>query len=103
VNRYRVSRAADADLDEIAVGPNNAVAILDVLHETFRILADYPHVGTLREDLVPRIRVFSPPRHANDYVVFFYPMSDGVEIAAVIHGSRDWITMFARGERGSKD
>lgn len=101
MSRYRISKSADADLEEIAGGRSNAVAILDVLHDTFRILADYPRVGTSREDLIPGIRVFSPPRPANDYVVFFYPMPDGVEIAAVIHGSRDWITMFARGERES--
>lgn len=103
MSRYRLSLAADADLEEIADGPSNAVAILETLHSTFQVLADHPNVGTLREDLLPRIRVFSPPRPANAYVVFFYPMPGGVEVAAVVHGSRDWITVFARGERGSID
>ena len=99
MSRYRLASAAEADLDEIADGPSNAVAILEALHSTFQVLADHPNVGTLREDLLPGIRVFSPPRPANDYVVFFYPMSGGIEVANVIHGSRDWITMFVTGER----
>ena len=101
MSRYRLSKNAEANLEEIAIGPGNAVAILEVLHDTFRVLADHPNVGTLREDLLPGIRVFSPPKPANDYVVFFYPVPDGIEVANVIHGSRDWIAMFARGELGS--
>jgi toxin ParE1/3/4 len=108
VSRYRLAVAADADLDEIAttIGQSNlenAIAVLDRLHETFMMLANHPHVGMLRDDLVPGIRVFSPPRPAHNYVVFFYPMSNGIEVSAVIHGSRDWIGIFARGERGSRD
>jgi toxin ParE1/3/4 len=98
VSRYLLSHAANANLDEIAEGLSNAVAILEALHSTFQVLADHPGVGALREDLLPGIRVFSPPRPANEYVVFFYPMPAGIEVAAVIHGSRDWITMFAQSE-----
>ncbi|KAA1258382.1 Plasmid stabilization system protein [Rubripirellula obstinata] len=103
MNRYRLAIAAVADLDEIADGPSNAVAILEALRSTFQVLADHPNVGTLREDLLPGIRVFSPPRPANDYVVLFYPMPGGIEVANVIHGSRDWITMFSSGGRGSNE
>ncbi len=103
MSRYRLSIEADANLEEIAEERTGAVAILEALHSTFQVLADHPGVGTFREDLLAGIRVFSPPRPANDYVVFFYPLPKGVEIAAVIHGSRDWITMFARGELGSND
>ena len=94
MSRYRLSKNADANLEEIADGPINAVAVLETLHTTFQVLADHPNVGTLRADLLPGIRAFSPPRPANDYVVFFYPVSGGIEVAAVIHGSRDWISMF---------
>lgn len=30
---------------------------------------------------------------------FFYPIPDGIEVSAVIHGSRDWIGVFTRDER----
>lgn len=97
MSRYRLSQSADEDLSEIADGLVKAIAILEALHTAFHLLADYPGVGTLREDLIPGIRVFSPPRPANDYVIFFYPISEGTEVAAVIHGSRDWINMFTPG------
>lgn len=98
MSRYRLSRSADEDLGEIAGGQVKAIAILEALHNAFQLLADYPDVGTLREDLIPGIRVFTPPRPANDFVIFFYPMSEGIEVAAVIHGSRDWINMFTPAE-----
>ncbi|ELP34086.1 type II toxin-antitoxin system RelE/ParE family toxin [Rhodopirellula baltica] len=97
MSRYLLSHSANANLDEIAGDASNAVAILEALHNTFQVLANHPGVGTLREDLLPGIRVFSPPRPANNYVIFFYPTSRGIEVAAVIHGSRDWITMFTDG------
>lgn len=102
MSRYRLAVAADADLAEIAttIGESNldnAIAVLDRLHETFMTLANHPQVGMLRDDLVPGIRVFSPPRPAHNYVIFFYPIPDGIEVSAVIHGSRDWIGIFARG------
>ena len=64
--RFRVSRQADADLDEIALNigadnPSAAIDVLDKLHETFLLLAEHPEIGTLREDLVPRIRMFARP------------------------------------------
>ncbi|MEM9825732.1 MAG: type II toxin-antitoxin system RelE/ParE family toxin [Planctomycetota bacterium] len=86
MSRYRLAKNAEANLEEIAIGPTNSVAILEVLHDTFRVLADHPNVGTLREDLLPEIRVFSLPKPAGDYVVFFYPISGGIEVANVIHG-----------------
>jgi toxin ParE1/3/4 len=108
VSRYRLAFATNADLDEIATtigqsNPENAISVLDRLHETFMMLASNPQVGMVRDDLVPGIRVFSPPSPAHNYVVFFYPMSDGIEVSAVIHGSRDWIGIIARGERGLRD
>ena len=94
MSRYVLSDAANANLEDIAVGPTNAVAILETLWHTVQRLADHPNIGTLRADLLPGIRTFSPSRSAYDYVVFLYPITGGVEVAAVIHGSRDWVTMF---------
>jgi len=104
MSRYRLSRRADRDLDEILEyvadrSPDAAVRILEALEETFRLLASSPLIGTLREDLRPNLRVFRSKRPADKYLVFFYPLSDGVEISTVIHGARDYLGMFLRGER----
>jgi toxin ParE1/3/4 len=56
-------------------------------------------MGSLREDLYPNLRMFVAKKPAQNYVVFFYPIPDGIEVSDVIHGARDWVGMFARGER----
>ena len=101
---YRLSRLANADLEEIvdfiaAENPEAAVHVLEKLHETFALLAREPGVGLLRDDLHRNLRIFTPSRPAHNYVVFYYPIPDGIEVADVIHARRDWIGMFTRGER----
>ena len=53
---------------------------------TCQILAENPQVGEVREGFgVPGCRSFS----VGNYVVFFRPVDDGIEVSRVIHGSRD--------------
>lgn len=104
MSNYRLSRQADRDLDGIAdhiadFNPTAALDVLDTLHDTFAFLAKNPEAGTLREDLRPRLRIFSPGRPAHNYVIFFHPRADGIEVISVIHGAQDWTAMFRRGER----
>jgi toxin ParE1/3/4 len=104
VSNYRLSRQADRDLDGIAdyIADDNPAAafdVLDTLHNTFAFLAKNPEAGTLREDLRPRLRIFSAGRPAHHYVIFYYPRADGIEVVSVIHGAQDWIAVFRRGER----
>jgi len=104
MSRYRLSQQADRDLEEIAdyLGERNpaaAVRVLEALHQTFTLLAKSPLLGTLREDLRRDLRVFRSRKPADSYLVFYYPISEGVEIAMLLHGSRDYLGMFARGER----
>lgn len=102
--RYRLSRQADEDLDAIADylggrSPEAALRVLEALHETFTTLGESPHLGTLRNDLRPALRVFRCKKPADSYLVFYFPLADGVEISTVIHASRDYLGMFARGQR----
>ena len=104
MSSYRISRQADSDLEGIAdyiadFNPTAASDVLNTLHDTFAFLARNPDAGTLREDLRPNLRIFSPNRPAHNYVIFLYPRPDGIEVASVIHGAQDWIGMFRRGER----
>jgi toxin ParE1/3/4 len=43
--------------------------------------------------------MFIPSRPANNYIVFYYPGTDGIEISDVVHAAQDWPQMFASGER----
>jgi toxin ParE1/3/4 len=79
--RYYLSRRARDDLDSISNylgerNPHAARRVLTELRNTFQLLARNPEIGTLRDDLHPRVRLFTPSRPAGNYVVFFYPHRD---------------------------
>lgn len=57
------------------------------LHYSFELLADYPHMGRERRELVHGIRSFvSSSPH---YTIYYFPLDDYIEIAHVLHGSQD--------------
>ena len=100
--RYRISDQANEDLDSIAddIGaqsPASANNVLDGLLEAFRLLADHSELGTLRADIAPGLRMFTPPKPAASYVILFYPIENGIEVSNVIHSARDWINLIPPG------
>ena len=81
---------AENDLDEIwwyiaQDSPHQADRFLDRLQERFLALADFPKMGTSRDDLQAGLR--SQP--VGNYLIFYFPLADGIEIVRVLHGSRD--------------
>ena len=81
---------AESDLDEIwwyiaQDSPDNADRFLDRLQERFLALADFPKMGTRRDDIQAGLR--SQP--VENYLIFYFPLADGIEIVRVLHGSRD--------------
>jgi toxin ParE1/3/4 len=44
-----------------------------------------------REELSPRLRSFP----VGSYIIFYRPTQDGVEIARILHGARDFPPLFA--------
>jgi toxin ParE1/3/4 len=102
MNRYTIAPRAVADLNAIwdYIGiknnsPETAKQFLYRLSEKFSLIATQPLLGELRNDLRPDLRIFA----AENYVVLYYPLSDGVEIAGVIHGARDYESLFQKGDR----
>lgn len=91
MNKARLSAIARADLDEIWLyvaerdGPEAADALIDRLAKTFPLLASFPSMGTLRQDVFPDARVFP----VGPYLVFFRKRRRHVEISRVLHGARD--------------
>ena len=81
---------ADDDLEGIVDyiardKPTAAREWLAKVRATCQILAENPQVGEVREGFgVPDCRSFS----VGNYVVFFRPVDDGIEVSRVIHGSR---------------
>jgi toxin ParE1/3/4 len=54
------------------------------------VLAENSTIGTARPDLLPNLRSWS----VGNYVIFFRPMSDGIDVVRVVHGARDVGKLF---------
>ncbi len=87
---YRLSSAARCDLKEISryLGARNLSAAERTLEELlgkFVLLDRHPQLGPPRNDLLEGMR------HSvvGNYVIFYRPTDNGVDILRVIHGSRD--------------
>lgn len=92
---YRSSQAA-LDLIEIwdhiaKDDPGAADRLLDSIDEACAMLASHPLAGPSREDLAPGLR-FYPVRN---YLVFYILSDDGITVARVIHGARDYAFEFS--------
>jgi toxin ParE1/3/4 len=88
--RILIRPEAESDLDEIwwyiaQDHPNNADQFLDRIQDRFMALADFPHLGTSRDELKSGLR--SQP--VGNYLIFYFPLADGIEIVRILHGSRE--------------
>ncbi len=95
---YRISALADRDLEDIGDwiaqdNPEAAEQVLGALLATFQVLAEFPAIGAIRNDLGQNIRLIQGKRPAHNYVIVFRPGADFFEIVRVLHGARD----FSRG------
>jgi toxin ParE1/3/4 len=89
--RYRLSRRAAADVDEIAdftieqFGIEQARRYRDRLETCFQTLAENPRLGRSAEQLAPDLRRFEHQSH----VIFYVPENGSVLIVRVLHESMD--------------
>jgi toxin ParE1/3/4 len=92
---------ARQELEDIAVyigtdRPAAARRFLAAARKLYGTLAAMPAMGSLWEAENPRfadVRHFPIPRYPN-YVVFYRPLPDGVEILHILHGARDLGTIL---------
>ena len=90
-----LSSDANLDIEEITnyifdLNPVAAYRFLDNLDETWELLAEFPLIGRLRRDLGADIRSYP----VENYLVFYVPTADGIEVARVIYGGRDLPKIF---------
>jgi toxin ParE1/3/4 len=86
---------AEADLDEIwgYIAQDNPAAAdktLDRIEERCNVLAQFPLMGVSREELLPSLRSLT----VGNYVVFYLPMDEGIDIVRVLPGMRDIDALF---------
>jgi toxin ParE1/3/4 len=87
-----VRRTSQAELDLLEIGsriaadnPLAADRWLDLLEQKCQLLATMPELGRRRDELAAQLRSLA----VGEYVLFYLPQTDGVEIIRVLHGARD--------------
>ncbi len=95
MSRIRFTEAAAQDLEEIydyiALDNIEAAERLRVrLQKRWREAAEKPGTGRRRPELSPDLRSV---REGN-YLIFYRPIEEGIEIVRISHGARDIETLF---------
>jgi toxin ParE1/3/4 len=91
MTRYRISRDAEKDLDEIFIywakraTVDVADRLIDAITSRFWLLGEYPDAGRSCEDLAPGVRCFPAGR----YLIYYRKGRSAIEILHVFHGARD--------------
>jgi toxin ParE1/3/4 len=67
-----------------------ADGILDFIQEKCERIAAYPMAGKIRYELLANLRSFV----VKSYVVFYIPLSDGIDVLRVLHSARDIERVF---------
>ena len=87
---FRLTAAAARDLDDIfdygagQWGAGQAASFIATLAERFALLADFPEIGSARDDIEPGVR--STP--CGSHIVYFSSDASGVVIERVLHNRR---------------
>jgi toxin ParE1/3/4 len=100
--RVLVRPAADRDLDDQAEyltahqNLETGLRFYRAAEETFNLLAAQPKMGKpaeCRSPLLAGMRMF-PLKQFPRHLVFYRPLTDGIEIVRVLHGARDIESLF---------
>jgi toxin ParE1/3/4 len=91
---FRTSQA-DADLTQIALhiaeqNPEAADHWLEIIDEKCQALSRMPEIGRKRFDLANGLRSFA----VKNYVIFYRPFPNGIQVIRVLHGARDIPALF---------
>ncbi len=95
MSSYSFSDDAVQDLDEICeyiarTNINAANQLFDAIRERCRVVAEFPNMGKSYNKLSPGLRGVI----INDYIVFYYPRAEGIDVVRVVSGYRDLKSLF---------
>jgi toxin ParE1/3/4 len=99
MSSYSFADAAVKDLDDICeyIGQQNLKAVsklFDAIRKKCKLVANFPNMGKSYSKLANNLRGFV----VEDYVVFYYPREDGIDIVRIISGYRDLESLFLEDE-----
>jgi len=97
----KIVHLAEADLEEIwdyiaANSVESAKRLIRDLIQKFQMLAENPQIGRAHEEFMLNLRSFAYKK----YIIFYFPIENGVEIYRVIHGARNIEDLFEDFFRG---
>jgi toxin ParE1/3/4 len=101
MSNYSFSDDAVRDLDDICeyIARNNfgaASKLFDRIRERCKAVADFPNMGKNYSQLSPSLRGFI----VDDYIIFYYPREDGIDVVRVVSGYRDLESLFSDSDEG---
>jgi toxin ParE1/3/4 len=101
MSSYSFSEAAIQDLNEICEyiaqnNPSAASQLFDAIRQKCKVVAGFPNMGKSYSKLREQLRGFV----VDDYIVFYYPRTDGIDIARVVSGYRDLESLFSDSDDG---
>ena len=90
MSSYSFSDQAVRDLEEICdyIASNNADAasnFFDAIRKKCKLVANFPNMEKNYGRLGSNLKGFV----VDDYIVFYYPRDDGIDVARVVSGYRD--------------
>jgi len=92
---YSFSEAAVADLEAIYEyvaqnDPDAAIKLFETIRQKCQTVTQFPNMGKQYDRLAPSLRGFI----LDDYIVFYFPREDGIDVSRVVSGYRDLETLF---------
>lgn len=95
MGNYFFSQLAVKDLNEICefIGQTNIKAaskLFDTIREKCKLVSSFPNMGKDYSEILSNLRGFI----VDDYIVFYYPLENGIEIVRVVYGKRDLNAVF---------
>jgi len=103
--RYRVSPAADRDLDDIfaywakRASPETADRLIDSIVERFWLLGAHPSFGRRCDDLGAGLRCFP----AGKYLIYYRVSHNRTDILHIFHGARNQRQAFRRAKKSPRN
>jgi toxin ParE1/3/4 len=101
VTRYRVSRDAALDLDEIFLywvrraGLKAADRLIDSITDRFWLVGEHPDAGRPSDEAGAGVKCFP----AGKYLIYYRKTRRGTEILHIFHGAREQKRAFRRTAR----
>ena len=106
MNTFSFSEKAIQDINSICefydkTNVDFASRLFDKIRKKCKLYADFPNMGKMdsifslnltREQYLffSQLRSF----RVDDYIIFYLPRRDGIDVYRIVHGKKDWVSIF---------